>query len=474
MEGEEELVAELKTELATVVEVLCVLHDFIDNLFGVKFQTFCESNSQLASQVGVLKDLRWKHLGDCIPRRSTSSSGGKSTEREGSRLQLIGSPEIVDVKCEAEGEEEVPDFLEDVDPFGGDGEVSSKNYQDQHHHYLSGYEGMEQEMSPYQVSTITGENASNSLSTTGNTSNRYTSEFIMVENEKDPLQETVVDEEDSVSSDDSDDWNPRMEDPTSAFFGSRKKQLQKNQKTPSAPAPRGRPKRVEKDKGFLQQQFTIQIQPQLKRQSSTDSSKGDGGPFKCDQCPASYSQEESLRSHQKYKHNPSRVQCTCHLCGKSMVDKYRLQRHLRLHTGEKPFSCQYCGQRFYRKDYHTKHLQRKHGLVNSAPSSSSTTSKSALKKALLAKTPPEPSKSAGGAGSSSKSSGSSFITPSRSSTSTSSTHHQQPSSTQSAASSTAVKQEHGFLDYFSNNPNSTSSLVTMTSLTFDDLINEDL
>ncbi|XP_028132835.1 gastrula zinc finger protein XlCGF26.1 [Diabrotica virgifera virgifera] len=78
-------------------------------------------------------------------------------------------------------------------------------------------------------------------------------------------------------------------------------------------------------------------------------------PFRCLQCPKSFSKAENLLSHQAI-HSGNRP-FGCHICNKSFIRKRELDRHIATHSGMKPFKCPRCTKSFGRKDKMMRHMR---------------------------------------------------------------------------------------------------------------------
>ncbi|XP_006636413.1 zinc finger protein 148 isoform X1 [Lepisosteus oculatus] len=81
-------------------------------------------------------------------------------------------------------------------------------------------------------------------------------------------------------------------------------------------------------------------------------------PFQCSQCDMRFIQKYLLQRHEKIHTGEKPFRCD--ECGMRFIQKYHMERHKRTHSGEKPYQCEYCNQYFSRTDRVLKHKRMCH------------------------------------------------------------------------------------------------------------------
>ncbi|XP_028971587.2 zinc finger protein 236 isoform X1 [Esox lucius] len=78
-------------------------------------------------------------------------------------------------------------------------------------------------------------------------------------------------------------------------------------------------------------------------------------PYKCDECGKNFTVKSTLDCHVK-THTGQKL-FDCHMCNTSFSTKGSLKVHMRLHTGSKPFKCPFCELRFRTSGHRKTHIQ---------------------------------------------------------------------------------------------------------------------
>ncbi|XP_072048704.1 uncharacterized protein [Amphiura filiformis] len=94
-------------------------------------------------------------------------------------------------------------------------------------------------------------------------------------------------------------------------------------------------------------------------------------PYACKRCGRTYKTQEVLQKHVEFLHGSKQkiFKISCHHCGKGFRDQVSCDNHVRIHTGETPYSCTHCDRSFRANKSLTMHLKRLHkiGKIEQCP-----------------------------------------------------------------------------------------------------------
>ena len=83
--------------------------------------------------------------------------------------------------------------------------------------------------------------------------------------------------------------------------------------------------------------------------------------YDCDKCDKMFETKHSLSQHEKKVHNREMRRVQCHICSEWSANKEVLDNHVRSnHSGERPFACSFCHERFPSLSLMGSHRKRNH------------------------------------------------------------------------------------------------------------------
>uniref|UniRef100_A0A8D0GFG5 Zinc finger protein 408 n=1 Tax=Sphenodon punctatus TaxID=8508 RepID=A0A8D0GFG5_SPHPU len=85
-------------------------------------------------------------------------------------------------------------------------------------------------------------------------------------------------------------------------------------------------------------------------------------PFTCPDCGKAFARRPSLRIHRKthqakMQSPATAAACQCAICGRHLANPGSLRNHMRLHTGERPYTCPFCPKSFRQQGNLRGHLR---------------------------------------------------------------------------------------------------------------------